>query len=453
MKLGRKATAMALSAATLFSLVVPVSAATKNDGKSLSITKELQMPEGVTTPNTDFTFDFTATGYKSNQGDNLDATIKGPAINSQTIHFDKKMTGSVDNETKYVVKDTNDILPEFSTANLTKPGYYFYTVKEKTGTYDYTKDTSVTTENYTAHMQYSLAEYDVVFTVVKGTDGNLKVDSSTVTTKKDDAGNEIPKKKIDGTVNPDKSDTGKKEDEKGNKYGNEFRFINKFNRKNGSDKTDPTNPQPGKDPKDAGLWLGKYVTGALGDTTKYFDFTVKVTNPKLKTDAVKDTYKAYIVKNTGTKAAPTYVSVTKDEAKIVSTDAQLDATKNLYYVELTSGAAKSVKLKDNFAMAAYEVATGSKFEMSESNPGDGYSTTLELFVNGQMIAGKTLASSEQLLGDQGKNTAFFTNTKENTPFTGLFINNLPFIIMALVAVSAFGLVLLTNVKKARRSEN
>lgn len=481
MKLGKKATALVLSTITMFSLIVPTSAEVlqnrrldaravqhresmnaksqnyeklQNGAKTLTITKELQMPAGVTTPNTSFVFDFTATGYKSTQGGGLDTGTKGPAVTSPSATYTKAMTGSEKNGVKYVVVQTDEILKGFDLAKITKPGHYFYTVKERADTYVQRNDDSVTGD-FATKMEYSKAEYTAVISVIRN-NGNLEVDRATVLSGKDDEGNDNSNEgKVNGTENPDKDAVGKKENDDGIPYGNDFRFVSRFNRTNGTSITNPVNTAPGTDPRNTGLWLGKYVTGALGDTTKYFDFTIKVTNPTLKTDIVKDTYKAYIVKNKNAdiSAVPVYESVTEAEAKEASADAKFNPAKNLYYVELTSGQEKSVKLKNNFAVAVYEVATGAKFEASETNPDDGYETRLNLTVNGKAVAGKHLLTDEQVLGDAGKNTVYFTNNKENTPFTGLVINNLPLIAAAAAAAAGLGLVLLTNVKKAGRNED
>ena len=460
MNFSKKIMSLALSAATVFSMAAPVFAATPNDGKSLSITKELRMPEGTATPNTTFKFEFAYTGYTTTQDGTPDTNVNAPTIDPQSISYTKDLTGSIENGIKYVVKDTPDILGGISSTGFTKPGLYYYTVKEKQGTYDQTADTAVDPSKYTSTMEYSGAEYTVILSVVKGTAG-LEIDKSTIINKKEDNGTTIPDgKKVDGTKNDRESATGEKtytDTTAGGgttkNYGNDFRFVNKFVRKIGSSKTDPTKPDVGKDAEDLGLWVGNNVTGKMGDPTKLFDFDLTVTNPVGNTATYSNTYKAYIVKKNDTaRAANSYVATSQAEAQEVDTVVQFDTTKNLYYVELTAADKKSFKLKHNMALVMYEVPVGAKFRTIETAPGQGYTTTLALSVNGKTVQGKTLDSEEQVLGDQGKNTAFYTNNKDDIVVTGVIMEKLPFIAMSFVAGIALVLIVISNLRKSRRNE-
>lgn len=460
MNFSKKIMLLALSAATVFSMAAPVFAATPNDGKSLSITKELRMPEGTVTPNTTFEFEFVYTGYKTTQDGTLDTSVTAPTVTKQSISYTGALTGSTEGGIKYVVKDTGNILDGISLTGVTKPGLYYYTVTEKQDTYDQTADTAVASSKYTSTMEYSNSEYTVILSVVKGT-GGLEIDKSTIIDKKDDDGTTIPDdKKVDGTKNDKNSATGEKtstDPAAGGgttvNYGNDFRFINKFVRKIGSSTTDPTNPDGGEDAENFGLWVGNYVTGKMGDTTKLFDFDLTVTNPVGNIATYSNTYKAYIVKKNDTaRAANSYVAASQDEAQEVDAGAKLDADKNLYYVELTTAVQKSFKLKHNMALVVYEVPVGAKFRTNETDPGQGYTTTLTLLANGQTVPGKTLDSEEQVVGDQGKNTAFYTNNKEETVVTGVIMEKLPFIAMSFVAVIALVLIVISNLRKSRRNE-
>ena len=456
MNFSKKIMSLALSAATVFSMAAPVFAATPNDGKSLSITKELRMPEGTVTPDTTFEFEFAYTGYRTTQDGTLETSVAEPTVATQSIQYTKALTGSTEGGIKYVVKDTGNILDDISLTGVTKPGLYYYTVTEKQDTYDQTADTAVASSKYTSTMEYSKSEYTVILSVVKGT-GGLEIDKSTILNKKNDDGTTIPTdKKVDGTKNDKNSATGEKTSNEGGttvNYGNDFRFINKFVRKIGSSTTDPTNPGGGEDAEDLGLWVGNHVTGKMGDTTKLFDFDLTVTNPVGNTATYSNTYKAYIVKKNDTaRAANSYVATSQAEAQEVDAGAKFDTAKNLYYVELTTAVQKSFKLKHNMALVVYEVPVGAKFRTNETAPGQGYTTTLTLLANGLAVSGKTLDSGEQVVGDQGKNTAFYTNNKEETVVTGVIMEKLPFIAMSFVAVIALVLIVISNLRKSRRNE-
>ena len=466
MNFSKKIMSLALSAATVFSMAAPVFAATpkatSSDGKSLSITKELRMPEGTATPDTTFEFKFDYTGYTTTQNDALDATVPAPTIDEQSIQYTNTLTGTTVGGIKYVVKDTPNILNNINSAEFIKPGLYYYTVKEKQDTYKQDTDNAVESSKYTSTMEYSKSEYTVILSVVKGT-GGFEIEKSTVINKKDDNGTERPDvKKVDGTKNDKTSTTGEKtytDTAAGagttKNYGNDFRFVNKFVRKIGSSKTDPTKPEGGKDAEDFGLWVGNNVTGKMGDPTKLFDIGVTVKNPVSvgNTATYLDTYKAYIVKKNDTaRAANSYVTVSETEAKDVDARATFDTNKNLYYVELTQAVEKTFKLKHNIALVMYEVPVGAKFRTNETAPGQGYTATLELFVNGQTVSVTTLDSGEQSVGDQGKNTAFYTNNKDDIAITGVIMEKLPFIAMSFVAVIALVLIVISNLRKSRRNE-
>ena len=291
--------ALGLSGMMLFSVGVTAIAAGGDDpapvkDPSLAITKEFQMPEGTTTPAGTATFTFTKAGVmdRPDGAVNMDESNGQPEIADVEITFTTEDEGTTTNGIKHVIKESDEILNEKITAeDFPRVGYYIYTLTEKTDTF--------TLQNGET-MDYSKAEYEVVFSVFgdEANPGKLKIAGVAVTEKKDDTGADIEV--------PAKENAGKTPDGS----GNDLRFVNKFVRQ--IIITDPT------DPDDSGLFVEKLVTGALGDQTAFFPFTVMLQDPDVMTADLAD-YKAraYIVEYKN----DAWVDISESDAAKVSADA------------------------------------------------------------------------------------------------------------------------------------
>lgn len=332
--------ALGLSAMMLLSAGVTAFAAEGGDPApttepSLAITKEFQMPEGTTTPAGSATFTFTKVGIK----DRLDGAVNTDENNGQPEIADVEITftaddeGTTNNGIKHVMKESDEILNlNVKAEDFPRVGYYLYTLTENA-------DTFTLQDGET--MDYSKAEYEVVFSVFgdKANPGKLKIAGVAVMEKKDDAGDDIDV--------PAKENAGKTPDGS----GNDFRFVNKFVRQIIT--TDPTDPD-----SDSGLFVEKLVTGALGDQTSFFPFTVMIQDPDVMTADLAD-YKAraYIVEYKD----GAWVDVSESDALIVYADAVTAEGKS--YIDFTSAAQTTVYLRHNMRLVFANVAVGSMYSV------------------------------------------------------------------------------------------
>ena len=362
--------------------------------KVLKIKKVLNLPEsGVKTPAETFTFTFTkhSKNGKTDLASAEDAIF--PSISSQTVTYTNADTSDGDSTKpgKQVVKLTGDAL-----AGKTFPdaGQYTYTVKETAGS--------------TTDMHYSGASYLVsVFTKTTPT-GTIVVDSIQIKKEKND----------DGTANT----TGTKVEYNPGANGdtsaaaNNFVFNNDYNKKDGNNNSNGEEIQT-NDKK--GFVLKKTIVSGTPSLDERFTFTLKVEKPVGSTSQAT-TFKYYTVNQAGVK--------------------QTEQTG-------TYGTGFSVVLKHKERVVFADVLLGSKVTTEETGDagytqGIGANSTL----NGQPVTTVADLKNGKVIGDAGDNQIIFENTPQ-TP-TGILLNNLPFIVLALMA----GMGIFFFVKNRREEE-
>ena len=151
------------------------------------------------------------------------------------------------------------------------------------------------------------------------------------------------------------------------------------------------------------LEVTKNVTGALGDTNKYFKFTVTL-------DGVTDKDCAASYKISGTSGTGEYASDTTISVKKPAT----------------------IWLKDGETAVIEDLPDGMSYTVVEdANISKGYTTTIE--VNGEQAdnANNVVADFNEELTSKGeKETVTFENNKgAGTIDTGIYLDNLPYIIV------------------------
>lgn len=382
---------------------------------SLAITKEFQMPEGTTTPIGSATFTFTKAGVmdRLNGVVNTDENNGQPEIADVEIAFTADDEGTTTNGVKRVIKESDEILnAQVKAEDFPRVGYYIYTLTENT-------DTFTLQDGET--MDYSKAEYEVVFSVFgdEANPGKLKIAGVAVTEKKDDACADIEV--------PAKENAGKTPDGS----GNDLRFVNKFVRQI----------------IDGGLFVEKLVTGALGDQTAFFPFTVTVQDPDVMTADLAD-YKAraYIVEYKD----GAWADISAEDAAKVSADAVTADGKS--YIDFTSAAQTTVNLRHNMKLVFANVAVGSMYSVMENNSviADGYTIFINHTVNGTAHTSDELFTENARIGESA-NSVVFTNDKQANPVTGILIQNLPYITLIAVAIGGLILFLISKSRKARKN--
>ena len=356
------------------------STGTEGTPATATIVKELQIPGGTTTPAA--TFKFTATSE----------TTDAPTIAEKSVTY-----SAADTAADGKLYKTVDL---FGDATFKHAGVYVYTVKE-------TADTYVAGDKEV--MTYSGAEYKLTVVVKNGEDGPYIAEIA-AQQMKDDKGNEIAAEtKVDPNPTPDS-------DEKPVSGG--IRFVNTFV-KGGSivnPDPDPEKPDGGDktNPADSLMTIAKNVTGDIGDMVTPFEFTVSASNPAIAPEA-DQTVKARIYNADGTYG---------DDISIgANTKVELAHGQKLVFLNLYAGATVSFKETDEIAIEKYSVsATTKNGDAAEQSYNKDAATNSGISVT---------PVSEK------KASATVTNTLESTSPTGVIINNLPFIMMIVVAAAGF----------------
>ena len=388
-----------------------ITGGTKTDPATATMTKTLVMPNGVTNPNKEFTFSFVQTIQ-----DLSDAEVTDDGYVDDAAVTDGVFTKAITPTNETTAEDEGTVVGKsanvFGGITWPKAGVYEFTVTEVkpanaetpivTNTNpiadtDPVQYKTKTTEIY----DYSEAEFKV-YVGVASDNGTLYVESIAVKQTKNDAGQPInPAPKVPAT-------------DPGNNAANGFNFTNKYNKSVENTPTGTTPDGPGVI-DDESLFVEKTIVNEdETDVTteqkgKEFRMNVTVTFP---TNGTKTSYTAKRVDATGTQIGDAYTFTKTDATKVVP----LKYGERLVFTDIEYGASWTVT---EDAYPAYSA---------------GYTTT-----------------NNGLVKDSADNKTVVTNTydKEKDPATGLSIANLPFIVLALVAVG--GLVAYVVVR--RKSED
>lgn len=179
--------------------------------------------------------------------------------------------------------------------------------------------------------------------------------------------------------------------------------------------------------KNAPLEITKVTTGDLADKTKDFEFTITIIPSK--------TEKNQTVVYTG---------------KIGDEEVTVNANQE-----------KTFQLHNGETLKFDSLPAGTRYVVTETGANDGYTPSVTVIENGANTVTKTANSETEgissaneqetnLVGEKD-NKVTFTNTYKNIPLTGIFMNNLPFVIVIGIAVLALGtLAVLKKQKNARQ---
>lgn len=371
--------------------------AADTNAKKLIIKKVLNLPEsGVKTPAETFTFKFEkhSKNGKTNLANAADAVF--PSLSNQTVTYANADTNDGDSEKagKQVIKLSGDAL-----AGKTFPdaGQYTYRVTE------------VTPQTRTTDMNYSQASYLVsIFTKTVSNAGRTSIVVDSIQIKKE--------KEDNGTANNSATKTAYNPGTDNNGTGNNFVFNNNYDKKDGNN-----NPS-GEDIANAdkkGFVLQKKIIGDNANLDERFTFKLKVTKP-VGSNSSDVNFKYYVV-SAGAKG--------EEKTGVYGTDGV------------------DVILKHSDRVVFSSVLLGSKVAAEETVDG-GYTQGIGTgsVLNGQNVASTDALKNGMVIGDSGDNVINFTNTQQ-TP-TGILLNNLPFIVLALMA----GMGIFFFVKNRREEE-
>ncbi len=355
------------------------------EGKTITISKQLDIAQGLNAPESTFSFTFTK---KTEDGNTPTAAM--PDL-SGSVSYNAEEDTDADG---YIMKN---VTVDPTTATWTHAGEYVYEVTEATGTvagvaYDATSKYTVT-----IYVKNGESGPEVDKIVVKDKDGN-KVDVDTPTDPGDDNDAAASGMKFTNTYTKvaDSTPTGREE-----------------------------NPDTTETESTASYVVTKTVTGTYGDKTKQFKFTMTVDTTKTNVRTPTITYYKLGADNqTVTAVTPaedgTISFTLADGEKLVVEGAPVGT---LYTV---------TENLSNDDTAAKKYAAGTVVtEKGTANTTKG--TTLT--PNDETTWGKDVTVEKALVAD-GENSAAYTNENakdDTTTPTGILINNAPYIILALVA--------------------
>jgi hypothetical protein len=417
-----------------------------SDPAKAAITKVFKMPINTTTPAATFTFTFTAIGM---DGGNDPSGM--PPIAEQTISFlageepvyvpGSPAAGTFideDEGVKSVVRESVNFLADLSDVDWAIKGAGIYTYKvvetssnitivdpDKEGSAKsdaeylveiWVEEDSTTGELYAKFIVGRIIE-GFVDEYYDGEPGGVKVDPS--------PGGSYQKPGFDV--------------EEG---FSQLIFTNKYWKTDGGGEDDH---------KVTALEIIKKITGNGAVLDTYFDFDVTVTKPSVVVSATPLTYKAYVLDATGT-------NVTSDaNYSPLGTDA------NGNYILFTSGTEiKGIKLTNNQRLAFVNLHVGSSVAVTEAANND-YTPKYQRTFAGESeypgIAGFAWGfpinlddpAPHYIKEGAGANIVTFTNTRTGATPTGISVNDIPYILIALVAISLAGFLIIGLRRNSKRN--
>ncbi|MDQ0362169.1 DUF7601 domain-containing protein [Breznakia pachnodae] len=361
-----------------------------------TITKEIKKDAGTTTPDIDIVYTITKKGFNASS-----EIAYLPNIGSVTLGFDENSDVTDNGDSTLTVTETGTIvLPAIGSGGFERAGEYIYTIKET--------ESSISSDHDS--MTASGVEYEMHVYVIN--DNGLKSAGVAVYKVKDDTG---------ATITPVKIEGGETE--------STIPFSAVYRKIAGSENA--TADANGY----TSFSVGKTVTGDLGDVDQEFEFTLNFKSSPLHT------------------ATGTYTYIVKEGSTVVSTDS------------FTLGGASTtaqivVDLKHGQEVVVKDVPTGTTFYGVETGFGsytpaavvtsNGSSATFDGTKGANMnISSDGTADYTTLLGENA-NGATVTNDYKSTSITGIFLDNLPFIILIAVGVAGFGFYAVNRKRNAVR---
>jgi hypothetical protein len=387
-----------------------------DDQVAVAITKVLQMPTGTTTPAA--TFDFAATPVSFN-GD-TSATASMPSLAHLTgLAISGGVVGA-SGDKKTVTLETANI---FDNVGWGSTGHFVYTITEAIG------DTSgiAAEDPDTDSMTYSGASYTLdVWVAHDSTVGYYvaAVTAKIVTTDPGTTGTPAGTK-VDPTPGTPPEEEGGTSD---HPYS-ELAFTNSyiFTENGEGEPEDPEDPGT-IDPDDAALVISSAVAGELADPEAYFPYAVTITKNSMDPATA---YYAYILDKDGDvktgvaddpndnpdpNGLPAGVNYVTFTAESWTNTVNLQAGEKLVFISLPVGT----------GWTAVDTLAGAEF--SPYTP----SATGSFTSSGSV--GVALSTGSLLVADGGSSAAFL-NTYDLISPTGLIINNLPYIMLVLLAIA------------------
>lgn len=399
-----------------------LSRGTPDEPAQVAITKQLIMPYDTTIPGATFTFQI----EKVSVDDSIETAdvAQMPSINDVTAAFSSTDSSTVASNVKTVLYQTTDLLDGLT---FTHAGEYVYKVKEKPDDAGYTPSDE---ESYI----YSSAEYTLHVYVKEAPNGTLYVAyvGTYVLARDNPADSTVVGTKVDATPG----------DESTADDYSKMIFTNTYTKIAGNATEDTTN---------SALTISKMVEGEYANKEKYFDFVVEVEElPSLINDILTNkgtflTYKAFVVNElSGAVVTSTenYGGTLKD-----GTDGK--------YIEITPGTPITIKLKHNQKLAFTDMIVGVEFTVEEAGTPHYIASYSQTVNNGTPVEdtaaeGASVKTNSKLIGEELNKVDFTNEYREITP-TGVIVNNLPYVMILILAAGSFmAFIVVKSRKKCSR---
>lgn len=379
-----------------------------------SLTKELDIAEGIQTPEVTFTFNFVQDKegtYQTKGGEGLPVATTEYALDSVNLMFtsnDEQTDGKIVKESKNILADA-----EFPTA-----GVYKYTVTEVAG------DASVANDNGEGTMTYDTTTYNMFVVVKNGNDGKTVIDKVIVEKEGEEGAKDVKVESApttDKDENTDKAAKGDDTNAAATGEGNSFRFVNTYTKTTGEEPEEPINPGD-DDTTASALTVSKKVVGDMANFDQEFTFGITFDYPATVTDA-ENNVTAYRVGKDG------------KVKEVLQFKEGVDA-------DVSAAGANTFKLSNGEYLAFKELPAGTTYKVKELGTTNYTGSIITTSNNNEAAEEKaekaeTLVASQAVVGELvDSNSAAVTNTYDDqsaTP-TGIIVNNLPYVALLLVAV-------------------
>ncbi|MDR2035501.1 MAG: hypothetical protein LBP91_02340 [Coriobacteriales bacterium] len=424
-KLLRITVGIALAMSMLFGGALPAYAAndpitgTEQDPAAAAITKTLKMGEGVSTPEVTFSFAFTPVS--------VDGATSGadynnmPPVSLKTVAFDPDTdTGTTASGIKTVSKETESL---FGAITWPHAGVYIYDVVE-------TQSLASGTLSVQEKILYSSAKYRISVFVANGTSGLFVAAIGAEVAIIDTPDGAEAGDKVDGRLGGDPEVSGD---------FSRIIFTNTYQKTTGTG-----------DPLEYVLAISKTVTMDntidydFANRERYFDFEVTVTKSNANANATQ-TYKAYVLDTNGVNvtSAFNYTGTLEEDSTYGD------------YIEFTTASQATVHLKHGQYLSFVDLEVGATYSVTELAAPD-FTPSCEQTIDdvATNIPG-TVNTNLSIPGTgitEGDDRADFTNVYKTVTPTGIGIDELPFFVLAGLALT--GLVVFAALRyRRRRTEN
>ncbi|MDR1271710.1 MAG: hypothetical protein LBK04_01775 [Clostridiales Family XIII bacterium] len=381
-------------------------AGTSSSPAAAAITKILRMPVGTDTPA--HTYTFTITGGSREGGG-----TSGPAINNITAAFTSADTGTAGTGAESDVKTVKKQTANITWPNFTGTGIYTYTVKESGSISGGTLDSA------TEKLTYSLAEYTLKVYVAYDKDSKAYfVQYAAVSKSKNDGGTEIGGDWDDGKVNAEPGN--------GSSTYSALAFTNTYIKTT-------NNPDPENNEATGALYFDEAIDGNMSDPDQAFTVSVTITIPSLVTET---SYKAWLVDATSVVTVP---------------GTEYDSGEGNNYYTFESGTAKAVAIRPGQRLIFANLPVGTSYAASQTAPanyvlnaavtyGSNEPVSSENTVSANTVStsGSDFDSVAKRVGNSSSavSNVVFTNKYDISAPTGIAMDNLPYILLILLALTA-----------------